>query len=150
MATVNHPKIYLYRQIVQAKLFIDNSYTEPIDLAQIAGRACFSKFHFARLFKHIYGQTPFQYLTRLRIEAARELLSMDKTVNEVCHSVGFESLSTFSGLFKRVTGFTPSAYWRQQQELKIQLQKKPLGFIPGCFAEKKGWTQKSNIEEVLL
>lgn len=62
------PKIYLYRRIVLAKLFIDEHYAEDIDLDAIAGEASFSKFHFIRLFKMAYGKTPHQYLTRVRIE----------------------------------------------------------------------------------
>ncbi|MFN2440773.1 MAG: helix-turn-helix transcriptional regulator, partial [Chitinophagaceae bacterium] len=56
--TANYPKIYLYRRIVRAKLFIDDNYSENIDLDNIADEACFSKFHFARQFKKIYSKTP--------------------------------------------------------------------------------------------
>ena len=60
-----YPKIYLYRRIVQAKLFIDNHFGEDIDLGNIADEAFFSRFHFIRLFKTIYNKTfpgnPFEY-----------------------------------------------------------------------------------------
>ena len=59
----NYPKMYLYRCIVQAKLFIDNNYADRIDLSQIADEAFFSRFHFRRLFKQAYGKTPHHYLT---------------------------------------------------------------------------------------
>lgn len=137
-----YPKIYLYRRLVQAKLFIDAHYADNIDLSNIADEACFSKFHFIRQFKNIYRKTPHQYLIFIRIEKALELLKAGIPVSEVCYTVGFESLSSFSGLFKRIVGITPSAYLVQQQIIKAQIVKSPLIFIPGCFAEKSGWNKK--------
>ena len=133
-----YPKIYLYRRVVQAKLFIDDHYADNIDLNNIADEAYFSKFHFIRLFKSIYRKTPHQYLIFVRIEKALELLKAGNAVSEVCYAVGFESLSSFSGLFKRMAGITPSAYLLQQKQIKEQIINSPLSFIPGCFADKSG------------
>ena len=149
MTTEQYPKVYLYRRIVQAKLFIDSCYADKIDLDNISDEAYFSKFHFIRLFKQIYGKTPHQYLTSVRIEKAIQLLRTDKPVSAVCYSVGFESLSSFSGLFKRIVGITPSAFVMQQQHLKTQILKAPLKFVPGCFAYQNGWQKNSNFEEVV-
>ncbi len=77
-----------------------------------------------------------------------QLLQTNISVSEVCYAVGFESLGSFSGLFKRIAGFTPSAYLLRQQQIKAQILKAPLDFIPGCFAEKKGWREKGNFEEM--
>jgi len=142
-----YPKIYLYRRLVQAKLFIDTHYASSIDLDNIADEAYFSKFHFIRLFKNIYRRTPHQYLIFVRIEKAMELLKAGAPVSEVCYAVGFESLGSFSGLFKRIVGMTPSTYFIQQQEIKAQIIQAPLTFIPGCFAEKIGWIPKTAILE---
>jgi AraC-like DNA-binding protein len=147
MINEQYPKIYLYRRLVQAKLFIDAHYADSIDLDNIADEAYFSKFHFIRLFKNIYRRTPHQYLVFVRIEKARELLKAGGPVSEVCYAVGFESLGSFSGLFKRMVGITPSTYSIQQQEIKAQIVQAPLSFIPGCFAEKIGWIQKTAILE---
>lgn len=138
----SYPKVYLYKRVVQAKLFIDGHYADPIDLDNIANEALFSKFHFLRLFKKVYGKSPHQYLKTVRIEKAMHLLRAGSSVSETCHAVGFESLSSFSGLFKRIVGLSPSSYWQQQQEMKAMIHQKPLNYIPGCFAEKKGWTKK--------
>lgn len=143
-----YPKIYFYRRLVQAKLFIDTHYADNIDLNNIADEACFSKFHFIREFKSIYLKTPHQYLIFVRIEKAMELLRAGVPVSEVCYAVGFESLSSFSGLFKRIAGITPSSYTIQQQTKKEQVAKVPLAFVPGCFAEKNGWLKNSNFEEI--
>ncbi|PZR36256.1 MAG: AraC family transcriptional regulator, partial [Azospira oryzae] len=69
-----YEKRYLYKRVVQAKLFIDQHYAEHIDLNNIADQASFSKFHFIRLFKTIYGKTPHHYLTQVRIDQAQLLL----------------------------------------------------------------------------
>jgi AraC-like DNA-binding protein len=139
MTSEQYPKIYLYKRIVQAKLFIDTNYAGNIELGDISDEAYFSKFHFTRLFKNIYGKAPHQYLTVVRIEKAMQLFREDKTVQEVCFSVGFESLTSFSGLFKRIVGVSPSTYLKQQREIKIQISETPLAFIPSCFAHQHGW-----------
>jgi AraC-like DNA-binding protein len=147
MSTDQYPKVYLYRRIVQAKLFIDNRYADKIDLDNISDEAYFSKFHFIRLFKTIYGKTPHQYLKYVRIEKAQQLLREDNPVSNTCFLVGFDSLTSFSGLFKRVVGISPSAYLAQQQALKRQIRKTPLAFVPGCYAHQNGWLENSNFEE---
>ena len=134
MSPENLPKLDLYRRIVQAKLFIDSNYAERIDAGEIADKACYSKFHFIRTFKSIYGGTPHQYLTHVRIERAKELLEQEVSVTEACFAVGFDSLGSFTSLFKRRAGVTPSEYQRQQLERKAEISKEPLRFIPGCFA----------------
>ncbi|MGC4099849.1 helix-turn-helix domain-containing protein [Ferruginibacter sp.] len=143
------PGIYLYRRIVQAKLFIDGHYGDKINLDDIADEAFFSKFHFIRLFKMAYGKTPHQYLTAVRIEQAKLMLQNNHPVTHVCFAVGFDSLSSFTGLFKRITGNSPSVYQQLQLQRKRELRAQPLQFIPHCFALKNGWMEKSNFEEVL-
>ncbi len=146
MAAEQYPKVYLYRRIVQAKLFIDNNYTDKIDLNNIADEAYFSKFHFIRLFKSIYGQTPHQYLKYVRIEKSKELLKQDASVTHVCFAVGFESISSFSNLFSKTTGQTPSNFAKQHQETRERISKMPLAFVPSCYAYQHGWFENSNSE----
>ena len=142
-----YPKVYLYKRIVQAKLYMDTNFSGQPDLNNIADEAWFSKFHFIRLFKKIYGKTPHQYLIGVRIEKAKELLQLGVSITEVCLGVGFESTSTFTGLFKRYTKVTPSAYQQQHLQRQEEIKQTPLKFIPNCFAESKGWTKNSNFEE---
>jgi AraC-like DNA-binding protein len=142
MSQEQYPKMYLYQRVVQAKLFIDSNYAEKIDLDHISDEAYFSKFHFIRLFKKIYGKTPHQYLTFVRIEKATQLLRNEKRVTEVCYAVGFESSSSFGSLFKRRMGLSPSAFLEEQQQQKIQIQETPLQFVPGCFIYQNGWAEK--------
>jgi AraC-like DNA-binding protein len=145
---VFYPKVYLYRRIVKAKLFIDDNYADTIELDQIADEAFFSKFHFIRLFKKTYGKTPHQYLTWVRIEKSKLLLSKETPISEVCYAVGFDSISSFTGLFKRIVGQTPSAYQQTCINKQVEIKNEPLKHIPNCFAEMNGWTKKSNFQEV--
>ena len=98
----------VYQRIVAAKLYIDENYQEPINLDGISEQACFSRFHFHRLFSRIYRRTPHQYLTRKRLDKALELLSGDKAVTDVCNEVGFESIGSFSMLFKSRSALLPN------------------------------------------
>ena len=133
----NYPKIYIYKRIVQAKLFIDAHFSEAIDLDNIADNAYFSKFHFIRLFRKIYGKTPHQYLIKVRIENAMLLLQKDISVTDLCYKVGFDSLGSFSSLFKRYTKFSPSIYQQQYIQRREQIKKAPLQFIPNCRRTKR-------------
>jgi AraC-like DNA-binding protein len=136
-----YEKIYLYKRIVKAKLFIDNYYADPIDLNNISGQANFSKFHFIRLFKSIYGKTPNNYLVKTRIDNAKILLAKGYSVSETSMMVGFESATSFAGVFKKMTGQTASAFQKEQQAKKHAVQENPLRFVPNCFAETHGWTK---------
>jgi len=120
------------------------NFGSAVDLHNIADEACFSKFHFIRLFKKSYGKTPHQYLIAVRIENAKLLLQQGIPVKDTCFAVGFESVSSFTGLFKRYTNVSPAA-WQQQFRLRQQqIKETPLQFIPNCFAQQRGWVQKSN------
>src|SRR5262249_52264278 len=96
-----------YQRLMRAREFIDECYHQPLDLEQISGEACLSRYHFLRLFRRAFNKTPHQYLTQRRIEKAKELLSSSGlTVTDVCFEVGFESLGSFSSLFHKPVGAT--------------------------------------------
>ncbi|MGA9638794.1 helix-turn-helix domain-containing protein [Flavobacterium sp.] len=142
-----YPKIYLYQRIIRAKIFIDSNYGEKIDLENISDEASFSKFHFIRLFKQIYGKSPHQYLIITRIEKAKVLLQNGMNVSEVCYSVGFDSVSTFSGLFTKLVCKTPSNYSNHYKERKTKIKTTPAAFIPSCYSYMHGWMENSNFED---
>jgi AraC-like DNA-binding protein len=124
----------VYRKIVKAKIYIDENFQQPIDLDRLAREACISRYHFHRLFTRIYRLTPHQYLTQKRIEQARVWLTgEDHSIMEICNHIGFESIGSFSTLFKKEIGYAPRDY-RQQAHAKKQ-QPCP---IPHCFVESFG------------
>jgi AraC-like DNA-binding protein len=112
-----YPHDYLINQVIMAKRFMDVHFESAISLDEIAGEAFYSKFHFIRLFKACYGRTPYQYLITVRISKAKELLKTGKSIQVACFSVGFESVSSFSGLFKKITGSAPSLYMNSRSNL---------------------------------
>ena len=136
-----YEKIYLYQRIVRAKLFIDNNYADNIDLNNISDQAHFSKFHFIRLFKSIYGKTPNNYLIKIRMDNAKILLAKGHSVLETSIMVGFDSPTSFSGMFKKIAGQTPSTFQREQEIKRTAIQTNPLHFVPNCFAETHGWAK---------
>ena len=125
----------IYQRIAAAKVFIDANYHEPIDLGMISKQAFLSRFHFHRLFTQVYRHTPHQYLTRKRMDRAKDLLAENKPVTVVCNELGFESIGSFSTLFKKQIGYAPTYFrnmaWLKKQEALMQ----PKKFIPHCFIE---------------
>ncbi len=144
------PDVYVYRRVVESKLFIDRRFADRIDLDHMAEHACFAKHHFIRLFKRIYGKTPHYYLTSVRIEKAKELLIGGSSVTATCFAVGFESMGSFSSLFKRCVGETPSAFQARLQRRRLEAARMPLRFIPSCFAGKCSFIEESNFQEANL
>jgi len=131
-----YPKAYFYKKIVSAKLYIDENYAEPIDVDQIASEACFSKFDFIRQFKRTYGKTPYNYLKTVRLTKAAELLkSSQRSIQDVCFSVGYTSLSSFSSLFKKEYSISPQKFQALHMERAKLIKSKPLNYIPGCFTD---------------
>jgi AraC-like DNA-binding protein len=99
-------------RVIKAKQFIDENYGLKIDLDTITTAANSSKFHLNREFKRHYGITPSHYLRDRRMLEAKKLLSQGSTVINTCFTVGYDSLSTFSMLFRRWAGFSPGVFKR--------------------------------------
>ena len=119
----------------RAREFIDAHYTQSLDLDDLARTAHFSRYHFLRVFRRAFHATPHEYLTRKRVERARELLAESElTVTEICFEVGFESLGSFSSLFHKIVGWSPSIYRARAWEMR----KNPLKFIPNCYVIMHG------------
>ena len=125
----------IYQRIAAAKVYIDKNYQESIDLEQISQQAFLSRFHFHRLFRQVYKRTPHQYLTRKRLDKAKDLLSENKAVTQVCNEVGFESIGSFSVLFKKEIGFAPQYYRNMAYRKKLEQSAQPKKAIPHCFIE---------------
>ena len=106
----------IYRRLLKGRDFLLSSMSERIALKDMAAAACLSPFHFHRTFRHAFGETPHQYLTRHRLERAARLLSRTElSVTDVCLSSGFASLTSFSGLFRHRFGVSPSKFSKIQE-----------------------------------
>src|SRR5579872_2125584 len=89
-----------------------------LSIDEIARDAAISPFHFIRLFRAVFGETPHQCRIRARIDRAKHLLAVsDFSVTDVCMEVGFASLGSFSDLFTRRVGVPPSVYRRRVRSI---------------------------------
>ena len=102
-------RVEIYRRLHRAKDFIDFCFNKNITLAEMAEQAFLSPYHVLRLFKNLFQETPYQYLTRKRLQAAKDLvLRTKKSIAEICFEVGFQSLGSFSWLFSKHYNVSPS------------------------------------------
>ncbi len=122
-----------HKQVRLARLVLDRSYNTPITIDDLSREVALSPYYLIRTFRRVYKQTPHQYLVGQRIAKAKELLrSSDLSVTEICVTVGFESLGSFSTLFRKVAGMAPSAY---RESCPPTPTPKPA-YIPFCICLK--------------
>jgi AraC-like DNA-binding protein len=108
---------------------IDRDYAEPLDVEALARGVNMSAGHLSRRFRMAYGESPYAYLMTRRIERAMTLLRRgDLSVTEVCFTVGFSSLGTFSTRFAELVGVPPSTY-------RDQAARATAG-MPSCVAKQ--------------
>ena len=97
--------------VVKAQEFLKKNYDKNITLNEISKAVSYSKSHFSYLFKAVTGLTVVEYLNKIRIERAIELLkSTDKNIVEISYEVGYNSVANFNKNFKSITGLTPKKF----------------------------------------
>lgn len=115
--------------------YIADNYQTPLRLADIAKSSHMSPYHFLRVFKATYGETPNELLMRLRVEQAKKMLITENySVSEICEKVGYTSLGSFSALFLKQVGIAPTLYRRKLWALSHEAYRLPLQAIPACYA----------------
>ena len=108
---------------------IDREYAQPLDVEALAAGVHMSAGHLSREFKKAYGEPPYSYLMTRRVERAMTLLRRgDLSVTDICFSVGFGSLGTFSTRFSELVGMSPSVYREKATE--------GGGGIPPCVSKQ--------------
>lgn len=136
----------IYRRLWRARLLIDSCFDRPLDLKEISSEACFSRYHFIRLFKRVFKRTPHQYLMEKRIERAKELLAESRlSVTDVCFEVGFQSLGSFSTLFHKRVGASPIIYRTNLSELSRKSARPDAAWMPFCFQVMYGAASSPSI-----
>src|SRR5437762_6753771 len=99
------------RHLLRAKDLADARYFEPLDVDDLARAAGLSRAHFSREFRRAFGEPPHAYLLTRRLERAAALLrGTDRSVADICVSVGLQSVGSFTTSFTRTFGRSPTAY----------------------------------------
>ncbi|WP_298238488.1 helix-turn-helix domain-containing protein [uncultured Algibacter sp.] len=97
--------------IKKAQTYIEAHISDKISIEELSKKLAISSRNFIRRFKKATGNTPLEYIQRVKIETAKqELESSQKTINEIMFAIGYSDTKAFRGLFKRYTGLTPVAY----------------------------------------
>ncbi len=108
---------------------MDREYAQPLDVEALARGVHMSAGHLSREFRQTYGESPYSYLMTRRIERAMALLRRgDVSVTDVCFTVGFSSLGTFSTRFAQLVGMPPSTYRAQNAGESAEM--------PSCHAKQ--------------
>jgi AraC-like DNA-binding protein len=99
------------RHLLRARDLADARYFEPLGVDDLARAAGLSRAHFSREFRRAFGESPHAYLLTRRLERAAALLrGTDRSVMEICLSVGLQSVGSFTTSFTRTYGISPTAY----------------------------------------
>jgi AraC family transcriptional regulator len=111
-------RLELYRRLYRGRDFLLSCYHQPLTIAGAARVAALSPFHFQRMFKLAFHSTPMQFLQHTRLEAARRMIERTgDDITAICFAVGFESLGSFSWLFRKRYGVSPRAF-RQNRRIE--------------------------------
>lgn len=129
-----------FRRLCRGRDLLAAEYQSRVLLAEAAREACLSEYHFHRLFRSTFGETPHDFLTRLRMNRARQMLASQCTVTEVCFEIGYESLGSFSSKFRAQFGRAPVEFQREVRRIFGYSAPWHVLMIPGCFL-RSGFTQ---------
>jgi AraC-like DNA-binding protein len=130
------------RHLLRAKDLVDARYPEPLDVDDLARAAGLSRAHFSREFRRVFGESPHGYLLTRRLERASALLrSTDRSVADICFSVGLQSVGSFTTSFTRTFGISPAAYRARFPPAA------DYAMVPACIVRAHGRPQHSTFRE---
>ena len=130
------------RHLLRAKDLADARYFEPLDVDDLARAAGLSRAHFSREFRRAFGESPHAYLLTRRLERAAALLrGTDRSVADICLSVGLQSVGSFTTSFTRTFGLSPTAYRATFPPAATYAQ------IPACVLRVYGRPQRRTFRE---
>jgi AraC-like DNA-binding protein len=130
------------RHLLRARDLADARYSEPLGVDDLAAAAGLSRAHFSREFKRAFGESPHAYLLTRRLERAAALLrTTDRSVADVCLSVGLQSIGSFTTSFTRTYGRSPTAY-RAAHPPASQ-----AALVPGCLVRAHARPQHRTFRE---
>lgn len=128
-----------FARLYRSREFLAEALDRRVGLTEAAAQACLSPFHYHREFVRAFGETPHDFLTRQRIDRAKQMLARDECpVTDVCLAVGYESLGSFSSLFRARVGRSPSEYREKLRRVFPVPHFRPYRFVPACFLRSFG------------
>jgi transcriptional regulator GlxA family with amidase domain len=108
---LNDQKQHKDERILAAQSWIESHFSSEFLMEELADKVGLSLRNLSRRFKNSTGNTPNQYLQKVRIEIAKDLLkTTEMSVDQITYRVGYVDVSSFCKLFKKVTQQTPSEY----------------------------------------
>lgn len=123
-----------FRRLIRARDFLASAFADEVRLEEAAREACLSAFHFQRLFARTFGESPNEFVTRLRMERARNLLETgEMPVTEICMEIGYLSLGTFSRRFAERVGRSPIEHRREARRWVAPRNGWRIYELPRCF-----------------
>src|SRR3954462_1143682 len=130
------------RHLLRARDLADARYFEPLGVDDLARAARLSPAHFSREFRRAFGESPHEYLLTRRLERAAALLrTTDRSVADICFSVGLQSVGSFTTSFTRTYGLSPTAYRATFPPAAHHAR------IPACVVRAYGRPQRSTFRE---
>jgi AraC-like DNA-binding protein len=124
-----------FGQLCRARDLLVEVRDQQLSINDIAKELQISPFHFIRQFEALFGTTPHQFRIQSRLDHAKLLLAKGRhSVTDVCMEVGFASLGSFSDLFARRVGLSPSAYQRSARVMVQVPGSFPQELFPGCLS----------------
>jgi len=123
-----------FGRLCRARDMLRELHDDRVSMEEVARTAGVSPFHFIRRFRAMFGDTPHQFRMQARLDRAKHLLAMsDHSVTDVCMEVGLTSLGSFSDLFARRVGMSPSRYRRRIRVVMAGTRTLPPELTPGCL-----------------
>lgn len=124
-----------YVRLCRAKDMLREIHDASLSINDVARETAVSPYHFIRLFKSAFGQTPHEFRTHVRLDIAKQLLiTGDSSVTDVCMELGYSSVGSFSTLFSRHVGVSPTSFRRQLRSMVQVRGMFPRELMPYCFA----------------
>ena len=123
-----------FGRLCRARDMLREPHDDRVSIEDVARTAGVSPFHFIRRFRALFGDTPHQVRIQARLDRAKHLLAVsDYSVTDVCMEVGFTSLGSFSDLFARRVGMSPSLYRQRIRVVMSGWRALPPELTPGCL-----------------
>jgi AraC-like DNA-binding protein len=129
-------------RLCRARTMLRDTGDRRVKIGDVASAVGMSRFHFIRVFRAVFGETPNQTALTARLDRARAMLETgESSVTDICAAVGFASLGTFSHQFAHRVGVSPARYRRRERVPKPLPAGSSQSPHAGCLTLMSGWPE---------